>query len=93
MFIRAKPDVIHYVDSPEISLQEQRSGQSNSQIVLTWPIPEGLDKLVVKRQPAPASPSKTVDNHRAELPRVKLVRYSHQDYREKLSDSNTVITR
>ena len=52
-----------------------------------------MAKLVVKRQHGPASPSKTVDNHRAELPRVKLVRYSEEDYREKLSDEKTVITR
>jgi len=48
--IRAKPDVIHYVDSPKIYGEERSAKSTDGDSSLVW-TQEGENKFIVKRNP------------------------------------------
>jgi len=102
--IRAKPDVIHYVDSPKIYRQEKAEPKSTnikaearSSSSLYWH-QDTSNKFVVKRNPGPFSlnqdSTSTSTSTTTSSPLVKIVRYdpqSDEDYSSKIISRNKKI--
>jgi len=101
--IRAKPDVIHYVDSPKIYRQEKAEPKSTnikaearSSSSLYWH-QDTSNKFVVKRNPGPFSviqESTSTSTSTTSSPLVKIVRYdpnNNADYSSKLISRNKKI--
>jgi len=86
--IRAKPDVIHYVDSPKIYEKETPApaalSSKEDKSSLYWH-KDASNKFIVKRQPGPYTLSSTTTT---ETPMVKIVRYdpeNEKDIRSRLA--------